>query len=51
VVQDGIVEGNSTLAALILIGPAHDLGPLIPEHLVVLTTIEEILLGFFLAMT
>ena len=58
VVQDGIVEGDVApvsygvpYAASVLIRPVHDLGPLVPDHLAVVTAIEEILLGFFLAVT
>jgi hypothetical protein len=57
VVQDGIVEGEVApvsygvpYAASVPVGPAHDLGPLIPDLLAVATAIEEMLFGFLLAM-
>ena len=57
-VQDGIVEGDCAPVrdgvpdvASILIGSAHDLSPLISDRLAVVTAIEEMLLGFFLAVT
>jgi hypothetical protein len=56
-VQNGVVkndcvpvfDGVSGVAS-VLIGSAHDLSPLIPNRLAVVTMIEKMLLGFLLAL-
>jgi hypothetical protein len=58
VVQDGVVEGDcapvldgGSDVTSILIGSMHDLSPLVPNRLAVVTSIENMLLGFFLTVT